>query len=188
MTRVRQRAEQHGRVVLVDLTDEPLETIGKFVTYALYPTAVYSVIVGVLKNAAKISVGYNPWSGKPCDVDISAICARYGGGGHPFVGAVQFSGAEVGAGARRRFRRSRKSSAGDDTRTAQESGAASDTGFDGAIAPGCSATAGPVDGLRKIRSRRSTSRSKKAQTASNSTCGSTGTATWSSSTTRISRA
>jgi hypothetical protein len=94
--RVRERAERRGRVVLVDLTDEPLETIGKFVTYALFPTAVYSVIVGVLKNAAKISVGYNPWSGKRCDVDISAICARYGGGGHPFVGAVQLSGADVG--------------------------------------------------------------------------------------------
>jgi hypothetical protein len=88
--RVRERAERRGRVVLVDLTDEPLETIGKFVTYALYPDAVYSVIIGLLENAVKISVGYNPWSGKPSEIDISAICARYGGGGHPFVGAVQF--------------------------------------------------------------------------------------------------
>jgi hypothetical protein len=88
--RVRERAQQRGRVVMVDLTDEALETIGKFVTYALYPDAVYSVIIGLLKNAAKISVGYNPWSGKPLDTDISAICARYGGGGHPVVGAVQF--------------------------------------------------------------------------------------------------
>ncbi len=95
VARVREHANQVGRVVLVDLTDEPLETIGKFVTYALYPTAVYSVIVGVMNNAAKISVGYNPWSGQPCDRDISAICARYGGGGHPFVGAVQFGKAEL---------------------------------------------------------------------------------------------
>jgi hypothetical protein len=92
--RVRERAVHMGRVVLVDLTDEPLETIGKFVTYALYPDAVYSVIVGVFKNAAKISVGYNPWSGKPRDTDISAICARYGGGGHPVVGAIQFGKGE----------------------------------------------------------------------------------------------
>jgi hypothetical protein len=92
--RVRERAVQMGRVVLVDLTDEPLETIGKFVTYALYPDAVYSVIVGIFKNAAKISVGYNPWSGKPRDTDISAICARYGGGGHPVVGAIQFGKGE----------------------------------------------------------------------------------------------
>jgi hypothetical protein len=93
--RVRERAVLRGRVVSVDLTDEPLESIGKFVTYALYPTAVYSVITGLLSNGVKISVGYNPWSGKPCDADISAICARYGGGGHPFVGAVQFTKAEV---------------------------------------------------------------------------------------------
>ncbi|HEX4341645.1 MAG TPA: hypothetical protein VH062_37300 [Polyangiaceae bacterium] len=93
--RVRARAVRKGRVVVVDLTDEVLEMIGKFVTYALYPDAVYSVIVGLMKNATKISVGYNPWSGKPCDVDISAICARYGGGGHPFVGAVQFGKNEL---------------------------------------------------------------------------------------------
>lgn len=93
--RVRARAVQRGRVVMVDLTDEVLETIGKFVTYALYPRAVYSVIVGLMKNATKISVGYNPWSGAPCDADISAICARYGGGGHPFVGAVQFGRHEI---------------------------------------------------------------------------------------------
>src|SRR5215471_8770107 len=93
--RVRARALQRGRVVIVDLTDEVLEMIGKFVTYALYPRAVYSVIVGLMKNATKISVGYNPWSGLPCDVDISAICARYGGGGHPVVGAVQFGKLEL---------------------------------------------------------------------------------------------
>lgn len=93
--RVKERAVLRGKVVLVDLTDEPLETIGKFVTYALYPQAVYSVIVGQLKNAAKISVGYNPWSGKPCEFDISAICARYGGGGHAVVGAVQMKPGEI---------------------------------------------------------------------------------------------
>jgi hypothetical protein len=87
--RVKERAERRGRVVFVDLTDEPLETIGKFVTYALHPEAVYSVLVGRTKRGVKISVGYNPWSGQPCDVDISAICARYGGGGHPVVGAIQ---------------------------------------------------------------------------------------------------
>jgi hypothetical protein len=93
--RVKERAVLHGQVVLVDLTNEPVETIGKFVTYALYPEAVYSVIVGQLKNASKISVGYNPWSGKPCGFDISAICARYGGGGHAVVGAVQLKPDEI---------------------------------------------------------------------------------------------
>jgi hypothetical protein len=93
--RVQEGAQRLGRVVFVDLTSEPLESVGKFVTYALYPDAVYSVIVGLMKNGVKLSVGYNPWSGKPRDVDISALCARYGGGGHAVVGAVQFKAAEI---------------------------------------------------------------------------------------------
>lgn len=89
--RVRENSEFVGRVVFVDLTQSVLETVGKFVTYALYPNYVYSVMIGLLKNGPKISVGYNPWSGKPLDADISAICARYGGGGHPVVGAISFT-------------------------------------------------------------------------------------------------
>jgi oligoribonuclease NrnB/cAMP/cGMP phosphodiesterase (DHH superfamily) len=88
--RVKTRSERRGRVVFVDLTETVLESVGKFVTYALYPDSVYSVVVGLLKNGPKISVGYNPWSGKPLDTDISSICARYGGGGHPVVGGISF--------------------------------------------------------------------------------------------------
>ena len=39
------------------------------------------------KQQLKVGVGYNPWSGKERRHDISAICRRYGGGGHPAVGA-----------------------------------------------------------------------------------------------------
>jgi hypothetical protein len=88
--RVKTRSERRGRVVFVDLTESVLESVGKFVTYALYPDSVYSVVIGLLKNGPKISVGYNPWSGKPLDTDISSICARYGGGGHPVVGGISF--------------------------------------------------------------------------------------------------
>ncbi|MBK7581057.1 MAG: hypothetical protein IPI67_12690 [Myxococcales bacterium] len=93
--RVREKGQRMGRVVFVDLTETVLDSVGKFVTYALFPDSVYSVVVGVLKSGAKVSVGYNPWSGKPLDTDISAICARYGGGGHPVVGAIAFRAAEV---------------------------------------------------------------------------------------------
>jgi hypothetical protein len=88
--RVRARSERRGRVIFVDLTESVLDSVGKFVTYALYPDSVYSVVIGLLKSGTKISVGYNPWSGHPLDVDISAICARYGGGGHPVVGGISF--------------------------------------------------------------------------------------------------
>ncbi len=93
--RVKQKSERVGRVVFVDLTESVLESVGKFVTYALFPDSVYSVVVGLLKNGPKISVGYNPWSGRPLDTDISAICARYGGGGHPVVGGISFPSAAV---------------------------------------------------------------------------------------------
>ncbi|MGE0321667.1 MAG: hypothetical protein AB7K71_25620 [Polyangiaceae bacterium] len=93
--RVKHRAERRGRVVLVDLTDKPLEVIGKFVTYALYPDSTYSVVVGLLKTGVKISVGYNPWSGRSLDTDISKICARFGGGGHPVVGGIAFASSEL---------------------------------------------------------------------------------------------
>jgi hypothetical protein len=93
--RVRESSLQQGRVVFVDLTAEVLESVGKFVTYALYPNSVYSVIVGLLKSGPKISVGYNPWSGRDLDADISSICARYGGGGHPVVGGITFASAEL---------------------------------------------------------------------------------------------
>jgi hypothetical protein len=88
--RVREKCERLGRVVFVDLTEGVLESVGKFVTYALYPQSTYSVIVGLLKSGAKISVGYNPWCGNPREHDISEICARYGGGGHPVVGGIAF--------------------------------------------------------------------------------------------------
>ncbi len=92
--RVRERASARGRVVFVDLTDNVQDTVGKFVTYALFPDSVYSVVVGRLANAVKISVGYNPWCGVELDTDISKICARHGGGGHAVVGGISFAAAE----------------------------------------------------------------------------------------------
>ncbi len=85
---VKRQARADGRVVLVDLTEQSVDTLGKFVTYALYPEAVFSVVAARIRRGYKISVGYNPWCGKPLDTDISAICARYGGGGHKVVGGI----------------------------------------------------------------------------------------------------
>jgi hypothetical protein len=86
--KVREKSQEMGNVVFVDLTDSIVDVVGKFVTYALYPKHPYSVIVSRGKTRCKISVGYNPWSGAERRHDISRICQRYGGGGHPVVGAV----------------------------------------------------------------------------------------------------
>jgi len=36
----------------------------------------------------KVSVGSNPWAGRPLTHNLATICERYGGGGHPRVGAI----------------------------------------------------------------------------------------------------
>ncbi len=88
--RVRDRAENRGDVVVVDLSDEVVSAAGKFVTYALFPSAIYSVAILRTKQLIKVGVGYNPWCGKPRRHDISALCKREGGGGHVVVGAASF--------------------------------------------------------------------------------------------------
>jgi nanoRNase/pAp phosphatase (c-di-AMP/oligoRNAs hydrolase) len=85
---VRKNAVVKGSVVLVDLTATLLEVAGKFVTYALYPESAYSVLVTRGKAKHKISIGYNPWSKITRRHNIAEICERYGGGGHPVVGAI----------------------------------------------------------------------------------------------------
>jgi hypothetical protein len=85
---VEQRARPLGDVVVVDLSEQLIEVAGKFVTYSLYPKSVYSVLLSRSKSKCKISVGYNPWSLTARRHNIAAICERYGGGGHPVVGAI----------------------------------------------------------------------------------------------------
>jgi nanoRNase/pAp phosphatase (c-di-AMP/oligoRNAs hydrolase) len=38
----------------------------------------------------KVSVGSNPWVKEPLKHNLASICERYGGGGHPRVGAISF--------------------------------------------------------------------------------------------------
>jgi hypothetical protein len=97
---VKLHAEEKGPVVYVDLSSETIEVAGKFVTYALFPKSAYSVVVTRSKSKCKISVGYNPWSGVPRTHNIAELCERYGGGGHPVVGAISVSADDV-EGARR---------------------------------------------------------------------------------------
>jgi len=85
---LRSKCERRGRVLFADLREHQLDSVGKFVGYALHPDCVYSVMVGRQGKGAKVLVGYNPWCGTARDTDLSVICARYGGGGHPFVGAI----------------------------------------------------------------------------------------------------
>jgi hypothetical protein len=88
--RVKQRSRREGRVVMTDLTDAPADVTAKFVSYALFPECMYSVTLSRTKQHYKLAVGYNPWCGAPRLHNIAALCRRYGGGGHPVVGAATF--------------------------------------------------------------------------------------------------
>jgi hypothetical protein len=95
--RVRARSRREGRVVVTDLTDAPVETAAKFVSYALHPECMYSITLSRSKQHYKLAVGYNPWCGAPRLHDIASICKRYGGGGHAVVGAATFRLADEAA-------------------------------------------------------------------------------------------
>lgn len=92
---VREKSRVMGRVVYVDLADETIDVAAKFVTYALFPESDYSVMVTRGKDRCKLSIGHNPWCGRPRTHDVSAICSRHGGGGHPVVGAISLAPSEV---------------------------------------------------------------------------------------------
>jgi hypothetical protein len=91
---IRNAAQVQGGVVLFDVADHNIGAFNKFISYYLYPETRYSVGV-TLGARAKISVGSNPWASVPRTHDISKICERYGGGGHPVVGAVSVPRGEV---------------------------------------------------------------------------------------------
>ncbi len=85
---VRAAARLEGGVAFLDLAESGLETGNKFVLYWLFPEARYTVTVSHDAKRSKVSVGSNPWARPARAHDISRICERYGGGGHPVVGAV----------------------------------------------------------------------------------------------------
>ncbi|HKS26437.1 MAG TPA: hypothetical protein VJS44_01395 [Pyrinomonadaceae bacterium] len=92
---IRSKASYARGVVQFDLTEDEVEGFNKFIPYYLYPETTYSVALTRGAYRTKISVGSNPWSPRPRLHNIASICERYGGGGHPVVGAVSFGPEEV---------------------------------------------------------------------------------------------
>jgi hypothetical protein len=89
------RAVQDGNVVFFDLSGCELEGYNKFIPYHLFPTSIYTVSVSPSSFRTKISVGSNPWAPVLPDHNLASICERYGGGGHPRVGAISFEPGEL---------------------------------------------------------------------------------------------
>jgi len=91
---IRREARCDDGVVFFDLIKDGVEGYNKFIPYYLFPQSIYTVSVSTSSFRTKVSVGSNPWAIKPVQHNLATICERYGGGGHPGVGAISF---EVGA-------------------------------------------------------------------------------------------
>jgi len=87
---VRSRALCVSGVVSYDVVSAGDSAPNKFISYYLFPDARYTVALSRIKIGLKVSVGYNPWCGKPREHNIAELCEPYGGGGHPVVGAITF--------------------------------------------------------------------------------------------------
>jgi hypothetical protein len=87
---IREKAVCTNGVVSFDLIDLDLEGYNKFIPYYLFPASVYTVSVSTSSFRTKVSVGSNPWAPVPLTHNLATICERYGGGGHPRVGAISF--------------------------------------------------------------------------------------------------
>jgi len=87
---IRSRAESHNGVIYFDLTGYDLEGYNKFIPYYLFPDSTYTVSVSPSSFRTKVSVGSNPWAPHEPKHNLATICERYGGGGHPRVGAISF--------------------------------------------------------------------------------------------------
>jgi len=88
---IERESNDDGAVVFFDLIEAGLEGYSKFIPYYLYPDSLYTVSVLESSFRTKVSVGSNPWANRELKHNQAAICERYGGGGHPRVGAISFS-------------------------------------------------------------------------------------------------
>lgn len=87
---IRQTGSCDGGVIYFDLVSYGIEGYNKFIPYYLFPDSAYSVSVLASSFRTKVSVGSNPWVREPLRHNLATICERYGGGGHPKVGAISF--------------------------------------------------------------------------------------------------
>ena len=92
---IRRLSRNDGGVVFFDLTENDIEGYNKFIPYYLFPKSLYTVSVSISSFRTKVSVGSNPWAQSPLKHNLATICERYGGGGHPRVGAISFEKGQV---------------------------------------------------------------------------------------------
>jgi len=87
---IRKLAQCGDGVVYFDLIGQALEGYNKFIPYYLF-SGLHLHRVGEHAQFSHQSLGgSNPWAAAPLTHNLASICERYGGGGHPRVGAISF--------------------------------------------------------------------------------------------------
>jgi hypothetical protein len=94
---IRKEGRCEDGVIYFDVSGYDVEGYNKFVPYALFPKATYTVSVSISSFRTKVSVGSNPWAPSEPTHNLATICERYGGGGHPRVGAISFERGDLEA-------------------------------------------------------------------------------------------
>ncbi len=84
-----------GGVAYVDLSADGMEGFNKFIPYHLADGLKYTVVLTCSERRAKVSVGSNPWKRPAPLINIAELCKKYGGGGHPVVGATSMPPGEI---------------------------------------------------------------------------------------------
>lgn len=84
----RRRMTVDRGVAYVDLSADGVGGFNKFIPYFLHDGLRYTVVLTLTPQRAKVSVGSNPWQRPEPLTNIADLCARFGGGGHPVVGAT----------------------------------------------------------------------------------------------------
>ncbi|MCC7499770.1 MAG: phosphoesterase [Bryobacterales bacterium] len=92
---IAKQAQCRGAVVYFDVSGDDMEGYNKFIPYYLFPGSIYTVSVSISSFRTKVSVGSNPWAPQEPRHNLASICERYGGGGHPGVGAISFERGDV---------------------------------------------------------------------------------------------
>lgn len=80
----------HDDVIVFDRLAETGARSPGFLAYVVFPRSLYAVSASRTATTIKISVGINPWTtaARLTNIDVGALCARLGGGGHAAVGGI----------------------------------------------------------------------------------------------------
>ncbi|MFT3698214.1 MAG: hypothetical protein QM831_34045 [Kofleriaceae bacterium] len=94
---IRAIAKWHDDIVVFDRFDDLGARNPGFLGYWLFPESLYAVAGTRTQQTIKITVGWNKWTTSPRKptVDVGALCARFGGGGHAKVGGITLRGDEL---------------------------------------------------------------------------------------------